>query len=91
MQRNNCRLMQTLACAVPLISAAALIITCSHLLLMALNFEISGASGFLLLPLKVSIMLSYSLRAGGEFAKYLKIDFGRDLELRGVAEAGRST
>ena len=80
-----------MACAIPLISAADLMISCSHLLLMALNFEISGVSGSLLLPLKVSTMLSYSLRAGREFAKYFRIDFGRDLEPRGVAEAGRST
>jgi hypothetical protein len=82
--------MQTLACAVPLISAAAFMISCSHLLLITLNFETSGASGFLLLPLKASTMLSYSLRAGREFDMYFRIDFGRDLELLGVADAGRS-
>lgn len=64
--------------------------SCSHLLLIARNLATSGANGFLLLPFKVSKMLSYPLLAGKEFAIYFIIDFGRNLELRGDADAGRS-
>lgn len=57
---------------------------------MALRFATSGANGFRLLPVNPSTMLSYSVRAGTTPVRYFRIDFGRDRELLGVAEAGKS-
>jgi hypothetical protein len=74
----------TLAKAVPLISAAALMTACSAGLLMDRSFATTGARGFRLELLRASMMVSYSDLGSEAGDKYFRIDLGEDLLEEGL-------
>lgn len=74
----------TLAKAVPLISAAALIIACSAGLLMDRSLATTGARGFRFELLRASMMVSYSDLGSEAGDKYFGIDLGEDLREEGL-------
>jgi len=80
---------RTLACARPLMVAAACMTFCSALLLTARRLASSGASGCRRVLDIDSRTGSYSARAGDE--KYLKMDLGLRREEDDECDGGRST
>lgn len=74
----------TLAMAVPLISAAALMTACSAGLLMDRSLATTGARGFRLELLRDSMMVSYSDLGSEVGVKYFRIDLGDDLLEEGL-------
>lgn len=73
-----------MAKAVPLISAAALMTTCSAGLLMDRSLATTGARGLRLELVRASMMVSYS-DLGSEIGdKYFRIDLGEDLRDEGL-------
>lgn len=74
----------TLARAVPLMSAAALITACSAGLLIDRSLATIGARGFRLELLRASMMVSYSDLGSEVWDKYFRIDLGEDLREDGL-------
>jgi hypothetical protein len=74
----------TFAKAVPLISAAARITTCSAGLLMDRSLATTGARGFRLELLRAWMMVSYSDLGSEEGDRYFRIDLGEDLREEGL-------